>query len=154
MVWSVIRLNWMIHMLSCRSSVVYMSVPLTSSRISLLRVRSSGRSLISCSMLCSPPCCTMDLAFSAMDCGIESPERSSRAAGRFRDANTLMDRQTSEMQVSELVCSTTCYVSFQNPGISHECQKKKQKSLFWFISFLSALCPALKGKTLKLLSTC
>lgn len=65
--------------------------PLTSSRISLLRVNSSGRSLISFSMLCSPPCSTIDLDFSAMDCGIESPDRSSRAAGRFRDANTLTE---------------------------------------------------------------
>lgn len=49
---------------------------------------------MSCSMLCSPPCCTMERAFSAIDCGIESPDRSSSAAGRFSDANTLMERTT------------------------------------------------------------
>lgn len=78
---------------------VSLSPTLTSSRTSLLRVRSSGRSLISCSILCRPPCCTMDLDFSAMDCGIESPDRSSSAAGRFRDANTLMKSDTAKITV-------------------------------------------------------
>lgn len=65
---------------------------LTSSSISRFLCSSSGRSLISCSMLLRPPCWITARLFSRMDCGTESPERSSSAAGRFREANTLTKR--------------------------------------------------------------
>lgn len=69
------------------------NVCITSSRISRFLCRSSGRSRISCSMLCRPPCWITARLFSRMDWGTASPDRSSSAAGRFKDANTLTIQQ-------------------------------------------------------------
>lgn len=61
----------------------------TSDSISLFLCKSSGNSLKSWSMACSPPDCWSCWDFSSKDWGTVSPPRSSMAAGRFSDASTL-----------------------------------------------------------------
>lgn len=58
----------------------------------------------------------MERAFSAIDCGIESPDRSSSAAGRFSDANTLMER-------------FTIFATFQKNSSPNSCYSFKSKEL-------------------------
>lgn len=60
-----------------------------SSRISLFLCRRSGRSLMSWSIVWRPPCRITLLDFSKIDCGILSPEISSMAAGKFKEARIL-----------------------------------------------------------------
>ena len=62
----------------------------TSSRISLFRCSRTGNSLISLVSWTAPPCWRTAAAFSSNECGTPPPpDRSSMAAGRFRDARTL-----------------------------------------------------------------
>lgn len=61
----------------------------TSSRISLFLCSSSGSSLISWSTVWMPPCSTTDVDLVNIDWGTVSPDTSSIAAGRLREANTL-----------------------------------------------------------------
>lgn len=61
----------------------------TSSRISLFLCSSSGSSLINWSTVWMPPCSITDVDLVNIDWGTVSPDTSSIAAGRLRDANTL-----------------------------------------------------------------
>lgn len=75
----------------------------TSSKISLFLCSSSGSSFISWSTVWMPPCSTTDVDLVSIDWGTVSPDTSSIAAGRLREANTLQNRKQA-VSCSSLHC--------------------------------------------------